>query len=158
MAKKSAPSGDPVGEPRDRAKAVHAARLRLLGYTFVESAKGARVGLRTLKRWEECSWWRGVVEEARVHYLGEVEAAARMALLSSLSEGDGSLALRVLERLDPALRPPSQRHEVTGADGGPIEVRQELPVGELSDAALAELEAALGRQVESDGAEPDAEA
>lgn len=36
-----------------------------------------------------------------------------------------------------------QRVEVTGAGGGPIETRQRLPVGDLADETLADLEAAL---------------
>jgi len=95
---------DLIGAPRDRDQALSCAFLRLLGSTQAEAAKAANVDPRTLGRWEGCSWWRDVMQEASQRWLAGLAAKARLGLTAAV-EKDGYLALRVLERLEPALAP-----------------------------------------------------
>ena len=97
--------GDPIGAPRDRERALSAGYLRLLGHTQAEAANAAGVDARTLGRWESCSWWRGIQSEAADRWLAGAVGMARRALLRALEAPDGRLALQVLERIVPELRP-----------------------------------------------------
>ncbi len=131
---------DEVGRPRDWDKAVAAAYLLALGRTQEEAAKGAGVGERSLHRWVGCSWWSKAVDEAASRWLNDARTGARRTLLLAGlkgANGDANLALRVLERTEPAL-PPKQRHELTGSEGGPIEFARRIKE------ALEEIEAADG--------------
>lgn len=94
---------DEVDGPADRDKAVSAAYLRSLGGTQEVAARGAGVGMRTLRRWESCSWWPEIQREALERWHGDLSAAARRQLLKAIKAGDGKLALDVLERTDPRL-------------------------------------------------------
>ena len=62
-------SSDLISAPRDRETALSVAFLRTLGSTQVEAAKATGVDPRTVGRWETCSWWPGVVEEAGSRWL-----------------------------------------------------------------------------------------
>ena len=122
-------SRDPIAAPPDREIALSAAYLRLLGSTQAEAANAAGVDARTLGRWESCSWWDGVASEAADRWLHGAVAKARRSLLAALEEPDGSLALRVLERVVPELAPPNQRVELRGSLAN-------LDMDKLSDSVL----------------------
>ena len=113
----SAASAGSTPAPRYWEKAVLCAYYRLLGAT--QKAAGAAVGRseRTVRVWEaDRTLWTRASEEARQRWLGEVTSAARHSLLKAALGADGDLALKILERLDPDLAPPTQRlkhsHEV----------------------------------------------
>src|SRR5436853_604320 len=91
-------------------KVVLSAYYRLLGSS--QTAAGAAVGRsqRTIRVWEnEAALWTRATEEARRRWLGEISSLARRQLLKGLMDADADLALKVIERLDPDLAPPSQR-------------------------------------------------
>ena len=128
------PQGTPA--PRSFEKQVAAAYLRMLGAT--QKAAGAAVGRseRTLQAWEaETVTWERARAEARRRWLGAVTDAARTTLLETIRAGDGDLAMKVLERVDGALAPPTQR----------LHHRHEIGPGLSS----------LLQAVESDDADPD---
>jgi hypothetical protein len=98
-------------------KLVLASYYRLLGAT--QKAAGAAVGRseRTIRAWEaDTARWTQAADEARKRWLGEVTAMARRQLLQAATTADGDLALKILERLDKDLAPPTlrikQTHEV----------------------------------------------
>lgn len=95
--------GDEVSRPQDWAKAVSAAYFRALGATVAAAAEAAGVGERTLFRWETCSWWPDAHREAVERWHVDLSAASRAALLGAIKGGDGDLALKVQERLNPRL-------------------------------------------------------
>ena len=117
--KSTSESDDPVRAPRHRDLALGVAHLRQLGCSQSEAAKATGVTTRTVGRWEACSWWPDVQREAAERWLVGLAARARRGLEGAVSE-DGRLALRVLERLDPALAPLRMRVAV----GYDIDVRQ----------------------------------
>ena len=109
------PQGTPA--PRSFEKQVAAAYVPMLGAT--QKAAGAAVGRseRTLQAWEaDTLTWERVRAEARRRWLGALTDAARKTLLETIRSGDGDLAMKVLERVDGALAPPTQRlqhrHEI----------------------------------------------
>lgn len=108
-------SDDSSAGPRNRETALSAAYLRTLGSSQEEAANAAGVHRRTLQRWESSSWWPSVQREAEDKWLRGTVGQARKALLQALQAPDGALALRILERTVPALAPPSQRVELSGA-------------------------------------------
>jgi hypothetical protein len=72
---------------------------------------------RRAREWEsDAVWWERAREEARRRWLRETADLARQSLHKALQGTDGDLALKVLERLDSDLAPPTQRvkmsHEV----------------------------------------------
>ena len=98
--------------PKYWEKLVLASYHRLLGSTQAQA--GAAVGRspRTIRSWEaDRVLWQRASEEARQRWLGEITAAARRAVLDNAGT-DVDLALKLLERLDPDLAPPTQRHKV----------------------------------------------
>ena len=96
---------DAIGAPRDREKALSAAYLRLLGHTQTEAAIATGVDPRTIGRWEQSSWWCDIQRKAADQWLAGAVGKARRALLRALDEPDGTLALKVLERVVPQLAP-----------------------------------------------------
>ena len=114
-----------VKRPGDWDKAIAAAYLRLIGWTQKESAEGAGVGERTLKRWEKSDWWPEASEEASGRWLKHLVEDSRISVLSGVKK-DPALALKIIERTDPRLAPPAL--QVGGNDGGPIEFT--LVIGE----------------------------
>jgi hypothetical protein len=91
-------------------KLVLASYYRLLGSTQREA--GAAVGRseRTIRVWEaDRGLWTRASDEAKHRWLGEVSALARRQLLKAMMTAEGDLALKVLERVEEALAPPSQR-------------------------------------------------
>ena len=109
------PQGTPA--PRSFEKQVAAAYVRMLGAT--QKAAGAAVGRseRTMQVWEaDTLTWERARAEARRRWLGALTDASRKTLLETIRAGDGDLAMKVLERVDGALAPPTQRlqhrHEI----------------------------------------------
>ena len=132
------PAGFPQGTPAPRSfeKQVAAAYVRMLGAT--QKAAGAAVGRseRALQAWEaDTLTWERVRAEARRRWLGALTDAARKTLLETIRSGDGDLAMKVLERVDGALAPPTQR----------LQHRHEIGLGLSS----------LLRAAEGDDADPD---
>jgi hypothetical protein len=132
------PAGFPQGTPAPRSfeKQVAAAYLRMLGAT--QKAAGAAVGRseRTLQAWEaDTLTWERARAAARRRWLGELMDASRKTLLETIRAGDGDLAMKVLERVDGALVPPTQR----------LQHRHEIGLGLSS----------LLRAAEGDDADPD---
>jgi hypothetical protein len=136
-----ADENDPVQSPSDLDKALSAAYLRYLGMSQKEAASRVGIGERTLRRWEDCSWWAEVKAEAAERWLGGLMEDARAGLKDGV-RGDGHLALKVLERLDDRLAPPKLRTELTGRDGGPI---QHEDVTDTRDKIAKKLDAVGGR-------------
>ena len=123
-------SADPVVGPRNHETAMSVAYLRTLGSTQEEAAKAAGVDRRTVQRWERSSWWPDIQRVAEDRWLAGTVGKARSALLQALEQPDGPLALRILERVVPALAPPSQRVELSGA-------LAKLDFGRMTDEQLA---------------------
>ena len=91
-------------------KCVLAAYYRLLGGS--QKAASAAVGRneRTIRNWEaNTALWTRAVDAAKHRWLDEVTSLARRQLLKALMTAEGDLSLKILERLDPDLAPPSQR-------------------------------------------------
>lgn len=110
-----------VTKPQDWDKAVFAAYLILIGESQARAAKIAGVGQRTVERWVVSDFWPDACEEAaKDRWLKHLAHRARVSVMKNLDD-DGHLALKVAERLDPHLAPPSQRLEHSGPGGGPIE-------------------------------------
>ena len=125
-------SQDEKGMPTrvDWDKCVSAAYLRYMGKNQTDAAVAVGVVRETLSRWERSPWWTEAQREAEERWLQGLAAKAREGLEEAVSD-DGNLALKVLERIDRRLAPPSQRSEVTFPDGPPV-VRVEW--GDASDA------------------------
>ena len=111
---------DTVEKPQDWEKAVSAAYMRLLGAPQRVAAEAADIGARTLIRWEKSDWWPKALEEANDRWFHRLTSASRRTLLKAIRKGRSDQALTVLERVDPRLMPPKQRHELSGPDGGAI--------------------------------------
>lgn len=110
---------DPVSNPQSWDKAVQVAYLRLVGMTQKEAARVAQVGERTIRRWEECSWWEDARREAEPRWLRDLKAEARGTLFRAIRTtaqqlGDADKAMKVLERTDKRLLPPAHRVEHSG--------------------------------------------
>lgn len=99
-----ADDGDAVTRPMNWDKAVSAAYFRALGLSQAAAAEAARVGERTIARWEGCSWWADATAEAIDRWHTDLSAASRKSLLDAVKD-DGDLALKVQERLNPRLSP-----------------------------------------------------
>ena len=102
-----------LDRPQDWDKWTMAAYLRLLGAS--QKAAGAAIGRseRTIRNWEAReALWAQATAAAHRRWLTEVTGLARRQLLKALTSADGDLALKVLERIDTALAPATQRHKV----------------------------------------------
>lgn len=100
-----------VAKPQDWDKAVAAAFLWLISQKVKNSAKLAGVSPRALHMWVRSPWWGDACDEARKKWLNSSTAYARRALMENLKDGDGQSARWLLERTDPDLAPPTQRHK-----------------------------------------------
>jgi hypothetical protein len=104
------PAPAPDALPKQWEKWVLYAYLRMLGATQKDAASAVGRKKRTCQVWEEHrALYAQARDEARQRWLGDVVDTARATLLKSLRDGAGELALKVLERIDPALAPPAQR-------------------------------------------------
>lgn len=121
---------DPVSRPQDWEKCVSVAYLRYMGANQTDAANAVGVVRETVSRWERSAWWTDAQREAEERWLHGLAVKARQGLEDAIPD-DGNLALKVLERIDRRLAPPSQRSEVTFPDGPPV-VRVEW--GDASDA------------------------
>ena len=108
------------GWPDDIEKALSYAYLRLMDYTQKAAAEAVGMGERTGRRWESMDWWHVISAEAQDRWLNGLKRIARRSLAKH-AVTDGALALKILERTDPNLAPPSVRQELTGAGGGAVE-------------------------------------
>jgi len=96
------------------------AYLRMMGLTQAQA--GAAVGRaeRTVREWEgDPGTWTQAREAARRRWLGELTDISRKILLETIKNGAGDLALKVLERVDGDLAPPTQRlhHQLEVGEG-----------------------------------------
>jgi hypothetical protein len=103
---------DGVAKPRDWEKATAVAYLRLIGLTQIDAAKGAGIGVRTLRRYEVSDWWPEACREAVDRWMQQLEIEARSTVMQAVKEGDVATAWKVLERIDRRLAPPRQLHGV----------------------------------------------
>lgn len=100
-------------------KVVSAAYLRIIGHTQEQAASGVGRSERTIQLWEaDAELWAAAREEARGRWLQATIDASRQSVLKAAGR-NADLGLKILERVDPELAP-KQRHEHSGADGGPI--------------------------------------
>lgn len=111
---------DKVAVPSDPEAAYSVAFLRYTGATQQEAADIAGVHVNTVKNWEASSWWTSAQAVARDRWLSGLASKSRRSVEVGV-QSDPRLAMTVLERLEPALSPKATM-QLTGADGGPIEV------------------------------------
>lgn len=103
-------------------KVVSAAYLRMIGHTQEEAARGVGRSQRTIQLWEaDTELWAAAREEARGRWLQATVDASRQSVLKAAGR-NADLAFRILERVDPELAPPKQKHEHSGEGGGPIAI------------------------------------
>jgi hypothetical protein len=92
------------------------AYLRMMGMTQIDAGHAIGRSERIVQSWEYHTTWPLAREEARKRWLVDLTDAARKTLLETVKAGAGELSLKVLERLDADLAPPTQRlqhqHEV----------------------------------------------
>jgi len=99
-------------------KCILAAYLRMMGATQLDAARAVGRSIRTIATWESRKdHWALALAEARKRWLVDLEHASRAALLRTIKDGNGLLALQVLERIDPELAPAKQRLDVELSDG-----------------------------------------
>ena len=110
-------------KPHDWEKAVSCAYLRFIDWKRSQEsvAKSVGVSVRSLGRWEASDWWPTAQAEAMHRWCGGVVAGASKTIIEAVEAGDTITARWALERLMPIMRPPTQRNEHTGKDGGPVE-------------------------------------
>lgn len=120
----------PVGRPRAKnwTKIVTVAAHRILGASREAAATACGVSLPAIKRWEASPWWGLAQQEAREQYMDSLAGKARKGLIDHVLK-DGRLALSVLERLEPALAPPTQHVELKA-------LLLKIDVGKLPDWAI----------------------
>ena len=100
----------PHARPRYFERVVLYAFLRMMGHTQKHAAHAVQRSERRAQEWEENRVLYGEARaEARKRWLDEAVDAARKTLLESIRGGAGDLALKLLERVDPTLAPPTQR-------------------------------------------------
>lgn len=124
-------------EPKDWDKALSVAYLRLCKVPQVDVAKRVGVGLRTVGRWENSSWWIEACRQASNRWLGGLVALAQQTVYNAVKEGDAQIAFKIVERQIAELAPPRQGYDV--AHSGEIAT----PTTEMSDADLLERAAQL---------------
>jgi hypothetical protein len=106
----SAPPSAVPPRPKQWEKWVLYAYLRMMGRTQRDAGSAVGRKKRTVQEWEEHkALYAQAREEACARWLTDVQDAARTTLLQALRGDAGDLALKVLERLDPHLAPPTQR-------------------------------------------------
>lgn len=138
MTRQSSENTDPVTQPRSWDKALKAAGMRLLGATQAEAAEAADISERTLRKYEQCSWWAECEREARDEYLDEVRSAAYKQLLGIIRNGDEKTVRWTLERIGPdAFLPPRQKVEQeVSADVTQEDNTSNVDLSQLSDEEL----------------------
>ena len=119
MSKKPAKSAEITKRPLDWDKAVSAAYLRLLDKPREKVVGVVGINERTLFNWEHSPWWHKAQEEAMDKWLHGLRATA-MEGAKVFAKTDPTTTRWALDRLVKKLAPPTQKQELTGADGGPI--------------------------------------
>jgi hypothetical protein len=96
--------------PRWFAKALLAAHL-IVNCKMLQKDAAKAVGRtdRSLREWMATPWWQYAIEAARELWYDDVQLDARFAVQSSVRAGNAEMGLKLLERLDPRMRPPVQR-------------------------------------------------
>ena len=123
---------DAVEKPRDWDKAVSVSYLRLIGLTQEKAAKGAGIGVRTLRRYELSEWWPEACREAADRWMQQLALECRTTIMAAVKAGDVVTAVKMLERLDKRLAPPRQQLGVQHSGQVATNVR------EMSDEELLE--------------------
>src|SRR4029453_18938890 len=101
---------DGVPRPAWWEKGVLAAYYRLLGSSQKQASAAVGRNERTIRNWEaNTAVWTRATQAAKDRWLGEVTSLARRQLLKAMMDANGELSLKLLERLEPDLAPPSQR-------------------------------------------------
>ena len=112
---------DAPPRPKHWERLVLFAYLRMMGSTQKDAGSAVGRSRRTAQAWEEENkpLYAQAREEARLRWRNELTDAARQTLLRTIREGAGDLALKVLERTDRDLAPPTQRmqHQVEVGEG-----------------------------------------
>lgn len=151
MAKKRV-RNNKVPKPKDIEKAASAAYMRILGATQAVAAAAAGIGKRTLERYEHQEWWPEVETLATNQWLSGLKSKAMTSILKLVDSKDplvfDSVSVRwVLDRLFPELQPPSQKVELTGRDGKPIQTEGNLTINleRLEDNEVAALDRLINK-------------
>ena len=122
MADKTADKKTRPRRPSHWDKMVAAAYLRIMGATQKEAAVSVGRSERTIRDWEtDRDTWAEARAEAADRWLCDVIDAARNSVLTG-AKRDPDMGFRILERVDPRLAPPKQKHEHSGEGGGPVEI------------------------------------
>ena len=79
---------DVVDKPRDWGKAVSVSYLRLIGQTQELAAKGAGIGVRTLRRYELSKWWPEACREAVDRWMQQLAIECRTTIMAAVKAGD----------------------------------------------------------------------
>lgn len=127
-----ADSSSETKAPQDREKAISAAYLRTLGASQADTAKQVGIGERTLRRWEDCSWWPEIRHEAMDRWLAGTKSRAMVALGHLLDGLEPTTVRFTLERLMEEFEPPRQRSELSTPPGQPLQFE------DVGDAELEE--------------------
>lgn len=116
---KLAPSGNVPSRPLYWEKCVLYAYLRMMGKTQIDAGHAVGRSERRVQEWEQQKvLYAEAREEARKRWLGELTDASRVALLNTIRDGHGVLALQILERVDEELAPAKQRVGLDLEGGG----------------------------------------
>lgn len=92
----------------------------MMGATQKEA--GVSVGRHedTIGSWEKEGSWTDARAEARERWMADLDDESRRVVITSVRMGNAEMGWRFLERTDPRLAPPRQKHELTGKDGEPL--------------------------------------
>jgi hypothetical protein len=94
----------------------------MIGHTQAEAAVAAGRNERTIREWEaDRELWAAARSAADERWLADTLDKARQTVNRAAGRIP-DLAFKLLERTDPRLAPPKQKHEHGGEGGGPIEV------------------------------------
>ncbi len=117
-------------------KRVLYAYLRMMGQTQTDAGYAVGRALRTVQEWEQDrATYTQAREEARQRWLLDIQDASRVTLLKAIRDGNGYLAMQVLERTDDDLAPAKQRHDVHLEGDGLARLLAEAKDGDAVDAA-----------------------
>lgn len=117
---------DPRGE-KDWPLWIMAARDIGMGATVKAAAAAIGRTERTLYNWMKHEAWESAYREAEELCLRKLDQEAMQAISHNLQRKNGGLGLEYLKLRLKQLQP-AQKHEVTGANGGPIATEQRVLV------------------------------
>lgn len=84
------------------------------GSDWAHISSEVRISERTLRSWAQTEWWEELYAQCEVEEPEYLLRLARRAARNKLIEGDGTMARFILERRDPAFRPPNTTVTVEG--------------------------------------------